>query len=102
MERAHRMDTILKKIEDVASLATLEPAPAPLDASRVMARIQGMSPEIEDDGDTALSLKLFAGVGVAAAVAAALIFVFAAGAWMDLGNNNVAMESLLEVLEVSL
>ena len=96
------MDTILKKIEDVANLAAQEPAPAPFDASLVMARLQGMSPEIEDDGETTLSLKLFVGVGVAAVAAATLVFVLAASAWIDLESNQVAMESLMEVLEVTL
>ena len=100
MERAYRMDAFLKKIGELADLAAREAAPAPLDASLVMARIGDMRPEIEDE--MALPFALFAGVGMAAAAAAVLVFFLAASAWLDVESTHAAVESFIDVLEISL
>lgn len=96
------MDAFLKKIEQLADLASGRADPQPLDPAGVMARIASLPSELEEEEDSTLSLKLFAGVGAAAAAAAAVIFVLAASAWIDLNSTGAAIESLMEVMEATL
>lgn len=98
------MDAVLKKIELLAEKAAQEVDPRPLDAALVMARINRLPAELEDEeeADNVWSFRLFAGVGAAAVAAAAVIFVFAAGAWMDLNSPAAVIESLMEVMETTI
>lgn len=96
------MDSFLKKIERLADLASGRADPRPLDPSGVMIRIANLPPELEEEDDSIMSLKLFAGVGGIAAAAATVIFVLAASAWIDLNSTSTAIESLMEVMETAL
>lgn len=91
------MDSFMKRIGELAELASREPLPAPLDAAGVMLRLRGLSPGFEDDD--AMPLKLFSGFVVVAAAAASVVMVFAAGAWADINNPLFAFESLMDVMD---
>ncbi len=99
------MDAFLKKIEQLADLASREPDPHAIDPALVMARINALPPETFDDGEAkedAYTLKFFAGVGLAAAAAAIVVLVPAIGAWVDFTSPTATMEALMEVMESTL
>ena len=92
------MDAFMKKIERLAAMASERPLPAPLDASGVLARIRGL--EVEDERVLTLPLGFFAGGAAAAAAAAVAVTLLAATAWAEMSSPFVAMESLIDVMEV--
>lgn len=91
------MDTFIDKLDQLAALASHEPAPRPLDSASVMARIRGLSVE-----PPAVVIPFrFLGLGAAIAATVALgVSVLAATAWQDAdisSHSYAAIDSLLDL-----
>lgn len=95
------MDNIMNRLDKLASLAVEEPAPARLDIARVMRSVENTVPEPAVDIEAEeYPFSVFAAVGAAAAVAAIVVAIFAVSAWSDINNPILAMESLMDVMDV--
>lgn len=92
------MDAFLNKLDRLAALARSAPAPAPLDAAGLTARLRGL--EREDDNILSMPFRFFAGGAAAAAVAALIVTFLAVSAWNDMNSPIAAIDSMFDVMDV--
>lgn len=89
------MDAVMKRLEQLAELASRRADPAPLDAGGVMLRIRNL--DIDDAADI-VPIRLFAGGALVAAAAAAFMSVLGVSAWNEIANPTlVPIDSLISL-----
>lgn len=98
MEREAGMDELMNKIERLAAMAGSRSVPKPLDCAGVMDRIRGL--EVEEEDVLSLPLRFYVGGAAAAAAAAIAVSLLAATAWTEMSSPLLAMDSLVEVMDL--